>query len=335
LVAQLNWGNKSLIQGVALAERGRVVDSLEMVRQYAVSSQSDVKALERLSSDLAYIVSHSQAWHERRNDPVAKDSLWTDTKVSASELGRDFAFVAQLTGEEYHNLGGVEGSIPAYWRRQRTEKWADLKRAQQAVLNKQEHLTKARKDAGDLESQLRRMERLTELRVAEHTGVLKRLLLNNQLWHLTWGVLAGLVGALLCELINIERVRRMWTILGDIGHTKRPETPAEKSEHNHHPNAIFSMVGLMLGTLLSIRLGDRLEEFSSHLVDLATRKVFDFAIFLLLLGSIGTLTGGLGARLLTPKPLHHAIAKPRVTVIGTGGFVGGLLGAVVLTWVYC
>jgi hypothetical protein len=333
IIAGLNWGNKSLIKGVALAERGRVVEALDLVRQYAVSLQSDAEALEELSSKLAYTVAHSQAWHERRSDEAAKDSLWTDAKVSASELGQEFAFVVRQIGDEYHNLGGVEGSISAYWKKQRTEAWDELKRAQQAVVSKQEHLTTARKNSEELEKQLTRLDRLTGLRIAEHTEGLKRLLLNNQLWHLTWGVFAGLVGALLCELINIERVRRLRTFLWGIGRRIRTETPAKESENRHHPNAIFSMVGLMLGAVLSIKLGDRLEEFSSHLVDIATRNLFGFALFLLFMGLIGTLTGGFGARLLTPKPLHHALAKPRVSVIGVGGFVGGLLGAVVLTWV--
>jgi hypothetical protein len=198
-------GRLQLTEALIMAEKTDIEQALEATRQYAVSSQSDLNELEKGVSDLEYIVPHSQDWHERHHDEIAEDPLWTDLKVSAGDVTRDLSFAKDATGKEYRHLGGVEGSIRLFIEEQRQDRGQVLAQAQEAVVIKEQHLASASANAQRLQTLLLSGNKLTSARVEAESSALQTLLFTVQVWHLTWGVLACLVGALLGEYLGSHR----------------------------------------------------------------------------------------------------------------------------------
>lgn len=317
-------GRLQLTEALIFADRGELVRALEMTRGYAVSSQSDLKGLEQLVSELEYLVPHSQNWHERHHEEIAKDGAWTDLKVSAGDVTRDLAFATDLTGKEYRHLGGVEGSVRLYLEEQRHEKGQALGQAQQAVLAKQQHLASASAAAKQLQELLLTASTLTSARVDAQANSLRALLFTVQLWHLTWGLLAGLAGALLGE--GIGRIQRLISRVKITWHgASRPHAVL-----SGRSTAIFQLVGLLLGTLVSIRIGDRLDELTSFMVDAATQRWYAYLGFIVILGAIASLIGGAAGNVLISEPAGRHFVKRDVYVTGAGGVLSGITTALVL-----
>lgn len=317
-------GRLQLTEALIFAHRGELVSALEMTRGYAVSSQSDLDTLERAVSQLEYLVPHAQNWHERHHEETAPDGAWTDVKVSAGDVTRDLAFAKDLTGQEYRHLGGVEGSVRLYLDEQRQQKGQALGQARQAVLAKQQHLDSASATAKQLQKLLLSTSTLTSALVEAQATSLRALLFTVQLWHLTWGLLAGLAGALLGEGIG-----QMQRLISRVKIT-RQGTSRPHAVLSSRSTAIFQLVGLLVGTLVSIRIGDRLDELTSLMVDVATQRWYAYMGFILILGAIASLVGGVAGNVLISEPAGRHFVKRDLYLTGAGGVLSGITAAIVL-----
>jgi hypothetical protein len=323
-IAAFKGGRLQLTAALIFADRGELVKALEMTRGYAVSSQSDLKGLEQLVSQLEYLVPHSQNWHERHHEEIAQDGAWTDLKVSAGDVTRDLAFATDLTGKEYRNLGGVEGSVRLYLEEQRQGKGQALGQAQQFVLAKEQHLASASATAKQLRELLLSASTLTSARIDAQENSLRALLFSVQLWHLTWGLLAGLAGGLLGE--GIGRIQRLISGVKIPWHrTSRPHAVL-----SNRSTATFQLVGLLVGTLVSIRVGDRLDELTSFIVNAATQRWYAYFGFIVILGATASLIGSAAGNVLISEPAGRHIVRKDGYVTGAGGVLFGITTALLL-----
>jgi hypothetical protein len=319
----LKKGRLELAGALILVERGETQKALEIARDYAVSSQGQLQALEDLVYRLAYIVPQSQAWHlhEDQSDNIAKMDIWTDLKVSASNVSQNLAFAVEADGDEYHHLGGVEGSIRLYVE-QLDAKKSELIRAEQAVAKKQQSLVSASGNVSRLREILSSSNPLSLARVQARSKSLLGVLLNVQVWHLVWGIFAGLVGSILGEYLG--RIRKlMRQITARVGWTRL----LHLSEDSAHPKEhdILPILGLILGTLVGIRLGDHLESLTGLLIGLAARGWLFLLVSYVVLASVAIIVGGFAGRSLIPRSSRQRITRARIYASGGSGALAGLL----------
>ncbi len=319
----LKKGRLELAEALILVQKGETQKALEVTRDYAVTSQGQLKALEDLVYHLAYIVPHSQAWHVRedQSDSIAKMDIWTDLKVCASDVSQNLAFAVAADGDEYHHLGGVEGSIRLYIE-QLDAKKSELSRAEQAVAKKQQALVSASGNVSRLREILSSSNQLLSARVQAQSKSLSGVLVNVQVWHLVWGVFAGLVGSILGEYLGriSKRMRQFAVRVG----WARLRHLSEDRAHPKEPG-LLPILGLILGTLVGIRLGDQLESLTALLIELAARRWPFFLVSYVVLAIVAIIVGGFAGHSVIPRSLKQRITRASIYASGSGGVLAGLL----------
>ena len=135
-------------------------------------------------------------------------------------------------------------------------------------------------------------------RVETQSNSLQNVLVDLQVWHLVWGVVAGLVGSILGEYVSrihalIHVLRARWK--------KNRLAEAMERHDNSRNRVILQMLGLILGMLTSIRLGDRLETVTSAVVSLGARHWLVFLVSFLVLTALGVVIGGFGGHFVVPS----------------------------------
>ncbi|MBI3676490.1 MAG: hypothetical protein HY243_07715 [Proteobacteria bacterium] len=329
LMMNLVLGQVMLTRSQWAAKNGDIVSALELSRDYAISEQSNIKDFEDTFLGLEYMAATLVDWHNARHEGEGQDSRWLDLKVSAGDLTHDIDLATEDFTAQYRHGGGVEGSIRVFVQEQQEQHGADLVQSRDASLALEQHLRSAIVHAQAIRRMLLSVQPLTQRRVADQQSMLKSLEFGLQIWHLTWGVLAGLIGALLGELM----VRtRHW-----IAHARASSRGQKSRVHVRlYSDAIFPLAGLMLAMLVSVRLTDGLDELTESIVSplaaLAANSWLGYLASVLALGALGTLIGGLAGRFLVPASSRGMIAETDVWLTGTGGVLAGVVVAIGLRW---
>ena len=311
----LSSGHAQLNEAVILVDEGNLREALELMRSYDVSSQSDLKMIEEESSNLETVIPQTQNWHERHHDPLANHPIWTELKLTADDMTRHLEFVSSYISTQYRNLGGVEGSISTYLEDQRKNHGRELLACRKATLAKDEELGLALSSATTLRTQLLTANWVAASRVDSKRSALQALLLVLQTWHLTWGIVAGLVTALLSDWV--ARVYRL----------------VSKAKIQSRLNPVVLIVGFMAGTIVSVRLGDRLDELTAVIASVALAAWWKYCVSILLAVLLSSILGYLGGFLIAPESTKPTGSRPGLWFNGGGGALGALTIGFVLNYI--
>lgn len=120
---------------------------------------------------------------------------------------------------------------------------------------------------------------------------------------------------------RIRKLRRQFAVR--VGWARLPHLSEDRAHPKEH--GILPILGLILGVLVGIRLGDNLESLTALLIGLAARRWLFFLVFYVVLAGVAIIVGGFAGHSVIPRSSRQRITCASLYASGGGGVLAGLL----------